>query len=326
MLAYLVRRTLWSLVLLFALTLVTYIIFFVLPSEPARFRRGLASETSDISRAFDLQGSLVSEYGQFVWNFGAHGSLGRSFATRRPVTDLLLEAAPVTLSLILGGAVIFLAIAIGVGVASALRPRSLVDRGAMVLVLFGISVHPVWIGLVLSYLLGFKLHLAPVSGYCELRSPPAGTHCGGPYEWAYHLLLPWLTFAILFSAVYARMIRASVLEAYEEDYVRTARAKGASQLRVLRAHVLRNALLPVVTMLGMDVGVAFGGALFIEQVYGLPGLGRLMAVSLTRRDLPPVVGVVLVVTLAIVVLNLLVDLVYAWIDPRVRIAATTRTT
>ena len=234
---------------------------------------------------------------------------------------MLLDAAPVTLSLVAGGAVFFLVIAVVVGVASALKPRSLVDRAAMILVLFGISVHPVWIGLVLSYLLGFRLHLAPVSGYCELVTPPGGSHCGGPYEWAYHLLLPWLTFAILFSAIYARMIRASVLETFDEDYVRTARAKGASRLRVLRVHVLRNALLPVVTMLGMDVGVAFGGSLFIEQVYGLLGLGRLMVVSLTRRDLPPVVGVVLVVTIAIVVLNLLVDLVYAWIDPRVRIAA-----
>ncbi len=128
---------------------------------------------------------------------------------------------------------------------------------------------------------------------------------------------------ILFGALYARMIRASVLETYDEEYVRTARAKGARERRVLRAHVLRNALLPVVTMLGMDIGLAFGGALFIEQVYGLPGLGKLAVTSLARRDLPPVVGVVLVVTLAIVIFNLVVDLLYAWIDPRVRVAERT---
>jgi peptide/nickel transport system permease protein len=323
-LAYLVRRVLWAVVLLFCLSLVTYVLFFVLPTDPARFRRGLAVEASDIRQAFNLQGSIVEEYGQFVWNAVAHGSLGRSFATRREVTSMLVQAAPVTGSLILGGAVLFLAMALVVGIVSATRPRSLLDRAGMTFVLVGVSVHPVWIGLVLSYLLGVRLRLTPVAGYCEFFSPPAGSTCGGPYEWTYHMILPWITFAILFSAVYARMIRAGILEAYEEDYVRTARAKGARELRVLRAHVLRNALLPIVTMLGMDVGLAFGGSLFIEQVYGLPGLGRLVVVSLSRRDLPPVVGVVLVVTVAIAVANLLVDLVYAWIDPRVRVAARTQ--
>jgi peptide/nickel transport system permease protein len=321
MLGYLVRRVFWAVVLLFALTLVTYVLFFVLPTDPARFRRGLASESTDIRRAFNLQGSVVSEYAQFVWNAFVHGSLGRSFATRREVTAMLIEAAPVTGSLILGGSVLFLVTALVVGIVSAIRPRSLFDRAGMTFVLVGISVHPVWIGLVLSYLLGARLRLTPVSGYCELFSPPAGSLCGGPYEWAYHLILPWITFAILFSAVYARMIRAGVLEAYDEDYVRTARAKGARELRVLRAHVLRNALLPLVTMLGMDVGLAFGGSLFIEQVYGLPGLGRLVVTSLARRDLPPVVGVVLLVTVAIALANLIVDLLYACLDPRVRVAA-----
>ncbi len=323
MLAYIVRRMLWAVVLLFALTLFTYILFFVLPTDPARFRRGLAVDTTDIRRAFNLNGSLAAEYGQFVWNLVAHGSLGRSFATRREVTSMLEDSAPVTGSLILGGTILFLATALLVGVLSAVRPRSLLDRGGMVFILAGVSVHPVWIGLVLSYVVGFRLHWTPVSGYCELLSPPSGSTCGGPYEWAYHLILPWITFAILFGALYARMIRASVLETYDEEYVRTARAKGARERRVLRAHVLRNALLPVVTMLGMDIGLAFGGALFIEQVYGLPGLGKLAVTSLARRDLPPVVGVVLVVTLAIVIFNLVVDLLYAWIDPRVRVAERT---
>jgi peptide/nickel transport system permease protein len=323
-LAYVVRRLLWALVLLFALTLVTYVLFFVLPTDPARFRRGLATESTDIRQAFNLQGSIVTEYGQFVWNAFVHGSLGRSFASRRDVTSMLVDAAPVTASVIAGGTILFLGAALLVGVVSALRPRSVVDRAGMVFILVGVSVHPVWIGLVLSYFLGSKWQVTPIAGYCELVSPPAGSTCGGPYQWAYHLLLPWITFAILFAALYARMIRAGVLEAYDEDYVRTARAKGARELRVLRAHVLRNALLPVVTMIGMDVGVAFGGSLFIEQVYGLPGLGRLAVTSLARRDLPPVVGVVLLVTVTIVVANLLVDLLYALIDPRVRISARTQ--
>jgi len=318
-LVYFVRRVLWAAVMFFTLTLVTFVLFFVLPTDSGRFSRGLANAApTDVRRAFGLHGSLASEYSSFVWNLVRHGSLGRSFATRVEVTDILRVSAPVTASLILGGVLVWLALALPVGIVSALHPRSLRDRAAMVFILLGISVHPIWIGFVLSYVLGFKLGWTPISGYCDFFSPPAGSHCGGPYEWAYHLVLPWLTFAILFAALYARMIRANVLETLDEDYVRTARAKGAREGRVLRAHVLRNALLPVVTMLGMDIGVAFGGSLFVEQVYGLPGLGKLVIMSLARRDLPPVVGVVVVVTTAIIVFNLVVDLLYAWVDPRIR--------
>ena len=142
----------------------------------------------------------------------------------------------------------------------------------MVGVLVGISAHPVWIGLLFAYFFGFKLGWFPITGYCDFINP-SGT-CGGPVQWAYHLFLPWCTFAILFAAVYARMIRANVMETLNEDYVRTARAKGAPEWLVMRSHVLRNALLPVVTMLGMDIGIALGGAIFTESVYGLPGLGK----------------------------------------------------
>jgi peptide/nickel transport system permease protein len=134
------------------------------------------------------------------------------------------------------------------------------------------------------------------------------------------MILPWFTFAILFAALYVRMIRANVIEAMNEDYVRTARAKGAPESRVIRVHVLRNALLPVVTMLGMDIGLALGGAIFTESVYGLPGLGRTAVNSLNALDLPTVEGIVVFATLAIIVFNLVVDLLYAWIDPRIRLA------
>ncbi|MDQ2984602.1 MAG: ABC transporter permease [Actinomycetota bacterium] len=178
----------------------------------------------------------------------------------------------------------WLLIAVPLGILSAVRPRSLLDRAATIFVLFGVSLHPVWIGLAFGYLFGYRLHWFPIQGYCEMRSPSAGASCGGLVQWAYHLVLPWLTFAFLFAALYVRMIRANVTEALSEDYVRTARAKGASELRVLRTHALRNAFLPVVSMLGMDLGAALGGALFVEQVYGLPAWAGLR-VGACRRSI-----------------------------------------
>src|SRR6266705_1803191 len=146
------------------------------------------------------------------------------------------------------------------------------------------------------------------------------TDCGGPVQWAYHLILPWATFAILFAALYVRMIRANVIETMNEDYVRTARAKGAPERVVIRRHVLRNAMLPVVTMLGMDIAVALGGAVFVEQVFSLPGLGHWAVLSVFTFDLPTVTGVVIFASLAVIILNLVVDLLYAWIDPRIRLS------
>src|SRR2546430_3192816 len=148
------------------------------------------------------------------------------------------------------------------------------DRITMCLVLVGISAHPVWIGLIFAYVFGYKLGLTPIAGYCNFFPGTVGAQCSGPVQWAYHLVLPWCTFMILFAALYVRLIRANVMETLNEDYVRTARAKGAPEWQVMRSHVLRNALLPVVTMLGMDISLALGGAVFTETVYGLPGLGR----------------------------------------------------
>jgi len=213
--------------------------------------------------------------------------------------------------------VLWMLIALPVGVLSALRPRSLLDRIAMIFVLIGISAHPVWIGLLMAYFLGFKAGLFPITGYCDFINPSGD--CGGPVQWAYHLILPWATFAFLFAALYVRMIRANVMEALGEDYVRTARAKGAPEWLVMRSHVLRNALLPVVTMLGMDIGIALGGAIFTESVYGLPGLGKTAINSISNFDLPTTQGVVVFATLCIILFNLLVDLLYAWIDPRIRL-------
>lgn len=317
MTGYLIRRLLWAVVLLLAVSMFAFVLFFIVPPETQQFGRGVTREDVSLRDAYGVQaGSIPGEYGQFLWRVVRHGSLGESYATHREVRDMLAGALPVTISLVLGGVVLFLLAAVPVGVLCAIRPRSLGDRLAMVVVLAGISAHPAWIGLILSYFVGYKWGLAPIGGYCDLVDAPAA--CGGPAEWASHLILPWITFAVLFAALYARMVRASVLETLDEDFVRTARAKGAPRWLVLRSHVLRNAALPVVTMLGMDVGLAFGGAVFVEQVFGLPGMGRLAVTALPRRDLPVILGIVLTVTAAIVIFNLVVDLLYGWLDPRVR--------
>jgi peptide/nickel transport system permease protein len=259
---------------------------------------------------------LLSQYGQFTWRFVRHGSLGRSYFNRRQVTDVVRAAIPVTLSLVAGGAAVWLLLAVPIGILSALRPRSLFDRAGMTFVLVGVSAHPAWLSLILLYALAFKLGAFPLGGYCDLVNP--STQCGGPTQWSYHLVLPWFTIALMFAALYARMIRAAVLETLDDDYVRTARAKGAGGWRVLRSHVLRNAMLPVVTMVGMDVGMFLTNAIFIETVFGLPGVGGLLRQAIGNRDLPVLVGVVMFTTMVILLFNLVVDLVYAAIDPRIQ--------
>ena len=213
------------------------------------------------------------QYAHFLKRLVIERSLGTSFTNRRDVTQTILDAAPVTASLVFGGAILWMLLALPIGILSALRPRSLMDRAATVFVLIGIAVPVVIIGLVLQYLIGYRLGWFPNAGYCDFINPEETATCGGPVEWAYHLVLPWITFAVLFAAIYVRMIRANVMDTLGEDYVRTARAKGAPEPQVMRSHVLRNALLPVVTMLGMDIGIALGGAIFTEQIFGLPGLG-----------------------------------------------------
>jgi len=315
---YFVRRLMWSFVLLVAITMITYNLFFLIPTQPGTAGSRRAQNTTNLRESLVVSGPIYKEYGQFVWRI-AHGSFGESWSTSRNVNDVILEAAPVTLWLVLGGAFFWLLLAIPIGILSALRPRSLLDWSASIFVLIGIAAHPVWLGLILSYFMGYRLHAFPISGYCDLWRAHHGV-CNGVVQWSWHLFLPWLTFSMLYAALYTRMIRASVLETIDEDYVRTARAKGASSWRVLRSHVLRNAMLPVVTMLGMDVGIWITNAVFIETVFGLPGVGKLLTTSLIRRDLPVVMAITIFLAVLIIVLNMVVDLIYAALDPRVRAA------
>lgn len=295
-------------------------IFYVTPSDPARLAAGQGATAADVARVAErlhLDEPVWQQYGRFLWQLVGEQSLGRSFVNRQDVNDIVLRAAPVTAALVFGGAVFWLALSLPIGIISALKPRSLIDRAGMVFVLIGLSAHPVWIGLILAYFVGFKLELTPITGYADFFNP--SQESGGPVQWAYHMLLPWLTFAILFAALYVRLIRANVMETMNEDYVRTARAKGAPERQVIRSHVLRNSLLPVVTILGMDIGLALGGAIFTESIYSLPGLGRQVLVSYENFDLPVIQGIVVFSTLCIIVFNLVVDLLYAVIDPRIRL-------
>jgi peptide/nickel transport system permease protein len=330
-LVYVVRRVLWAVFLCFVLTIVTYLIFFQIPADPARYLvQAQASPASDLSiqleaarKELGVDKPIYVQYGRFLKRI-VRLDLGTSysrFRTRdeRSVNDMLKEAAPVTISLFFGATLVYLLIALPLGTLGALYPGSLLDRLILIFVLLGISAHPLIVGFFLRQTFAYQWRILPYGGYCPLVGETA---CGGPVDWAQHLVLPWVTFALLFAALYTRMTRAGVLDVLAEHWVRTARAKGAAEERVMRAHVLRNAMLPIVTMIGMDLGFGFASAIFVEQVFGLPGLGS-MAITAMRGsvgfDLPAITGVVLVVSFAIVVINLVVDLLYAWLDPRIRV-------
>jgi peptide/nickel transport system permease protein len=324
MFRYLVRRVLWAILLFMVITFVTFVIFFMGPQDPARAQCGGDQASRSclvlVTEKLGLNRPLYVQYGLFLNRLIIHQDLGTSYASGQSINQTIGQAAPITASLVFGGAVLWMIIGLLVGVYSALRPRSLLDRTAMIFVLIGVSAHPIWIGLIFEYVFGVRLGWTPIANYANFFGAPAGSgQPGGPWQWFYHLILPWTTFAILFAALYVRMIRANVMETLNEDFVRTARAKGAPERRVLFSHVLRNALLPVVTMLGMDIGVALGGAIFTETVYQLHGLGWSLVTAIGANDFATVEGIVVFATIAILFFNLLVDLAYAWIDPRIRL-------
>jgi len=316
MLIFVGRRLAWAVVMMAVITFITFVIFIVIPAPtlPA-YQRTI---DPSLRVQFNLNGrSLPGAYAHYMNRVVFHGDLGYSFRENDTVRNVLAEALPVTASVVGGGVMVWLLLAFPIGILSALRPRSLLDKGFMVFVLIGSSAHPVWVGLLLSYFLGYKLHLFPINGYCDFAPNAASGNCGGVGYWAWHLVLPWISFGLLYAALYARMIRANVLESLNEDYVRTARAKGAGTARVVRRHVMQNALLPVVSMLGMDLALAFGATFFVETIFSLPGIGQLLVRALRGSDRPTIMGIVLLVSLFVVIANLLVDLAYAALDPRI---------
>ena len=340
-LRYLVRRLIVAVALLWVLTVATFAVYFAIPADPAGFvldmQRATPAQIAKVHRELGTDKPVYVQYEKFLVR-ALHGDLGTSWngitfafaggENGTPVGSTVLRAAGVTGSLVLGGAVLLLLVAVPLGALAASRPGSILDRAAIAFSLVGVCTHPLVVALVLQLFVGNTWHLAPPGGYCSFfpqhflvpgttRTVSAGANS---VCWASHLILPWITFALFFVALYMRMIRARLLEVLQEPFVSTARAKGASEARIIRRHALPNALLPVITMIGMDVGTAIGVAVYIETVYGLPGLGftTLRALAGIRGyDLPMILGVVLVVGAAIITINLLIDLFAAVIDPTV---------
>ncbi len=317
---FLLQRLFWAIFVFVIATLAVYLIYYVVPRNPAaRVIPGYVSAAvarRDLSQ-LHLDVPVYQQYWIFLWNMFRHGSLGFSYLDGLSVRSLIARDVPVTASVVVGGVVLWLGLSIPLGVLSALRPRSLLDRAGMVFVLVGVSVPSVWIGLILAYVFGFRLGWTPIGDYCSFSPSPLGL-CSGPTYWAYHLILPWTTFALVYAALYTRMTRASVAETLTEDYIRTAVAKGAAGRRLLLHHVLRNSLLPIVTMLGLDVGVSIANVLFVETVFDLHGLGTDLVYAARSGNLPVVVGITVVVIVVVIVLNFLVDVGYAYLDPRIR--------
>jgi peptide/nickel transport system permease protein len=325
MLRYIVRRLLWVVVLLFAISILSFLMFFLLPGDPAAqaVPKGATPETlALISHRMGLDLPVWKQYLNFLHGpdlVGAgHASgvlnwppnLGWSFRNQEPVLNTILDRLPVTASLTIGSAVFWLLIGIPIGVLAALHPRSLRDRAAMGFALFGVSVPVFLVGIGLLYVFYFKLGWAPPPKYVPFQD--------NPLQWANQLFLAWITIAVGTAALYTRMVRGNMLEVMGEDYVRTARAKGLTERRVVVKHILRSSLTPVVTMLGLDIGVLLGGAIVTERVFGLPGVGATTVQAIIDNDLPVIQGVVLFAAFFVVMFNLIVDIFYAVLDPRVR--------
>jgi peptide/nickel transport system permease protein len=262
-----------------------------------------------------LDRSLPEQYGLYVKHlilgdeYGWPG-FGFSFDDRSPIRPEILERAIVTAQLAAGAAVLWLVLGISIGVISALRRRQFADRAAMGFALIGISAPVFWLGLIGLYVFWKKLGISPGTGYVPFTDDPI--------DWLYHMWLPWLVLALLFAAIYARVVRGNLIDTMGEDYIRTARAKGLSERRVVGKHGLRAGLVPVVTLLGVDLGTLVGGAIVTETVFNMPGLGAYVLSSIFDGDIPAVMAVVVLAAIAVTVLNLLVDIVYAYLDPRVR--------
>jgi peptide/nickel transport system permease protein len=319
MIRFLIRRLLFAVLVLWLISVATFVLFFVAPHDPARVIAGRLATPEAVAlvrHRLGLDQPVLVQYGHFLDNL-LHGNLGYSFYNSASVNSLVASRLPVTLSLALGAAVIWLVSGVLIGVLSATRARSLIDRASTFFVLAGLSMPTFLVGLLFIYLLFFQLHLAgidwfPPGGYVPLTE--------NPLQWAQHLILPWLTLALVTAATYTRLTRASLLEVLGQDYIRTARAKGISERRVIYRHGLRSALTPVLTQFGIDVGTLLGGAIVTEAVFGLPGLGQLAVQSVTNQDLPVVIGIVLLAAFFIVVANIVVDLLYAVLNPRVRLS------
>jgi peptide/nickel transport system permease protein len=328
---YIVRRLLWVIVLLFLVSLLTFVVFYLLPAgDPAALRAGRSASPSviaSIRHQLGLDRSKPYQYWHYMqgllpyvdfhpkFKIGWHFNLGTSyFQSNAPVRSLIFNRLPATISLTVGAVVIWVLSGVAVGIISAVRSRSLLDRAAMGGALLAISAPVYWLGLVALYLFAADIGVIKIF-------PGAGSYTplsSGVFHWAWALLLPWIVLAASFSAFYARLLRGNLIEVMTEDYIRTARAKGLPERRVILRHGVRSAITPVVTALGLDVGILLGGAILTETVFNIPGIGRLAFQSIENADLPTIQGTVLFGAFFIVMANLVVDIGYAFLDPRVR--------
>ncbi len=332
MFAYISRRLAVSFFILLAASFAVYVIFAFLPFDPAALTCGKNCNDPGIIEAnrrrlgYDLP--FFTQYflflkGLFVGRTFGEGaalincpapSLGYSFQQHACVTDLIGEALPVTFSLAIGAIVMWLALGIGLGILAARFRGRIVDRLSTIFVLIGTSLPTFLTGLILLVFVVIRWGLIPF---------PSGNYTSffeNPFEWAQILFLPWLTLAFAYAALYTRFVRSSVIDTSNEDYIRTARAKGLSEGIILGKHTLRAALAPIATMAGLDFAGLLGGAILTESVFNLPGLGRLAISAVTKYDLPIIVATTLLAAFIVVIMNLIVDILYAYIDPRVRVA------
>ncbi|MEV0199318.1 ABC transporter permease [Nonomuraea sp. NPDC050691] len=339
MFTYIIRRLIGAVLMLAIVSMATFAIFFLVPRLAGATPESMASryvgrtateETAKLAaERLGFNDPLIVQYGRYVkgivagadYDYGAGVEqcpapcLGYSFITRQPVFPDLMDRLPITLSLAIGAAVIWVLLGVGIGVLSALRRGTLFDRAAMVIALAGVSL-PIFFTALLSlqfFSYGNPFAWAAQGGYYV-------TFNDSPVLWAYGLLLPWITLAFLFAAGYARLTRAGMLETMNEDYIRTARAKGLVERKVITKHGLRAALTPIITIFGLDFGLLIGGAVLTESAYSLNGLGKYAIDAITNQDLPKVMGVTLLAALFVILANLIVDLLYAVVDPRVRLS------
>jgi peptide/nickel transport system permease protein len=317
---YIIRRLLWVIVLLFAVSFVTFIIFYLLPSaDPATLRAGRQPNpqlVEQIRHNLGLDKPWYQQYFDYMKRLVLHFDFGYSYQNNISVKQQIFDRLPASISVAVGSAVIFLITGIGVGIISAIRRRSLLDRTTMGISLVAISAPVYWLGLVALYLFAADIGKFPVPFLLGAGSYVPFSQ--DPTTWFQSLLLPWFVLAASFSALYARLLRANLIETMGEDYIRTARAKGLSERRVVFHHGVRSAITPIVTAAGLDLGILLGGTILVETVFNIPGIGRLSYDSIQNSDLPMIQGTVLIGAFFIVIANLVVDVLYAFLDPRVR--------
>ena len=314
MLAFVFRRFLGMVIVLFAVSFIVYLVFFKIPGgDPAQRIAGRTATAANIAAIQDKLGLNQPFYVQW-YKMMEQLFTGKlvSYTDQLSVASQIKQGIPVTFSLSIGAAIIWLFFGILVGVISAITAGRLSDRLITVLALIGVSMPVFWLGIILRYFLAERNSWFPDGGYVPLTSNPA--------QWFYHLILPWITLAVLSIGFYGRVLRSNILDSINEDYVRTARAKGLSARRVLIKHALRNSLIPIVTLFGLDfAAVLGGGAILTETVYDLHGVGFYARTAIGNLDLPPLMGVTLYGAFFIVFFSTLVDVVYAWLDPRIRV-------